>query len=536
MLYKGMILNTHIETEPVDELKKLIDSFVIKEEAYQSEIAILKERIRSLQDRLFGRKSEKSHHDDGQLSLFDLPEETLLPVESARDDNEIAVAAHKRKKNNGRQPIPDNLPRIDKIHDLSDAEKQCGCGCTKTCIGQEISEQLDIIPAKIQVIRNIRLKYACKVCEGVDDDGPTVAIARMPDQIIPKCIGTPGLIAFVLVAKFVDHLPFYRQEKQFLRIGVDISRATMCNWARKIGESFDILLDMLKKEIHAGPLINIDETPVQVHNEPGKSNQSKSYMWIFKGGTPEAPSIIFEYHPSRAGEVAAAFLKGYQGVVQTDGYSGYDFIEHIKEILIMGCWAHVRRKFIAVEKASGKPADPAKPGITGQALKHIRKLYEFERENKKRGLTGNELVKERQEKSAPVMADLKKLLDTSVCHVPPQTLLGKAINYALNQWHRLVVYLETPHVTLDNNLVENAIRPFAIGRKNWLFSGTPEGAAASAAIFSLIETAKANGLEPYWYLRYLLENLPEAMTDDDFKALLPQYIDRSLLDGQTVIS
>ncbi|MBF0257435.1 MAG: IS66 family transposase [Desulfamplus sp.] len=454
------MLNTHIETEPVDELKKLIDSFVIKEEAYQSEIAILKEQIRSLQDRLFGRKSEKRPSDDGQPSLFESPEEAVMPVDTPEEESAITVEAHKRKKR-GRQPIPENLPRIDKLHDLSDAEKQCPCGCTKICIGKETSEQLDIIPAQIRVILHIRLKYACKVCEGVDDDGPTVTIARMPD---------------------------------------------------------------------------IDETPVQVLNEPDKSNQSKSYMWIFRGGTAQAPAVIFEYHPSREGEVAAAFIKGYQGVIQTDGYKGYEFIDTIREILLMGCWAHVRRKFVAVEKASGKPADPAKPGITGQALKHIRKLYDLQRQDKERGLTADELVKERQEKSAPVMADLKKLLDTSVCHVPPKTLLGKAITYALNQWHRLIVYLETPHVTLDNNLVENAIRPFAIGRKNWLFSGSPEGAAASAAIYSLIETAKANGLEPYWYLRYLLKNLPEAMTDDDFKALLPQYIDRSLLDGPTVIS
>ena len=530
-----MNCQTHIETEPVDELTKIIDSLLSKEQGYQSEIAILKEQIRSLQARLFGRKSEKRVVDDGQLFLFESPEEFFTPVAVPEQVDEIAIGAHKRKKG-GRQSIPDNLPRIEIIHDLSDAEKQCQCGCTKICIGQESSEQLDIIPAKIQVIRNIRLKYACKSCEGVDDNRATVMIARMPDQIIPKCIGTPGLIAFVLVAKFVDHIPFYRQEKQFLRIGVDISRATMCNWARKIGESFEILLMMLKKEVIAGKLINIDETPVQVLNEPGKSNQSKSYMWIFRGGTPEAPGIIFEYRPSRAGDVAADFIKGYEGVIQTDGYKGYDFIDHIKEILHMGCFAHVRRKFVAVEKAAGKPADATRQTITGQALKYIRKLYEIERQAKEKGLTGVELLRERHEKAATVMDDLKKLLDTSLNNVPPQSLLGKAINYALNQWHRLVVYLKTPYVTLDNNLVENAIRPFAIGRKNWLFSGTPEGAAASAAIYSIIETAKANGLEPYWYLRYLLERLPDAMTEDDFKALLPQHIQPSQLNGQLNLS
>ena len=312
-----MACEIQIETENVDELKKIINSLLKKEQEYLSEIKIMKEQINCLLDKLFGRKSEKTLSDDKQLSLFETSEEHF-PI--AEEDNEIEIQSHKRRKR-GRKPIPENLPRIEVIHDIDEAEKQCECGCQKKCIGQEVSEQLDIVPAKIQVIRNIRLKYVCKNCEGVESDGPTVTTAQMPEQLIPKCIGTPGLIAFVLTAKFVDALPFYRQEKQFLRIGVKISRATMCSWAQKIAESCDILLMMLKKEILSGPLINIDETPFQVLKEPGKTSQSKSYMWIFRGGTQEHPGILFEYHPTRAGNVASAFLKGYKGVVQTDGYS-----------------------------------------------------------------------------------------------------------------------------------------------------------------------------------------------------------------------
>lgn len=258
------------------------------------------------------------------------------------------------RKKKGRKPIPKNLPRVKRIHDIDESEKVCECGCQKIRIGEEVSEQLDIIPAQIQVIEHIRPKYACKNCEGVESDGPTVAIAPMPEQIIPKCIGTSGLIAYVLVAKFVDALPFYRQEKQFLRIGVEISRATMCNWARKVAESCEILLMMLKQEILSGPLINIDETPTQVLNEPNRKNTTKSYMWVFRGGTPEHPGILFEYHPSRAGDVAASFLNGYEGIVQTDGYKGYDFLDVVKGILHMACWVHVRRKFLDVIKAAGK--------------------------------------------------------------------------------------------------------------------------------------------------------------------------------------
>ena len=529
-----MICEAQIETENFD-LKKIIDSLLKKEEGYLFEIEIMKEQIRCLQDRLFGRKTEKISLGFQQISLFETVEDNFPIVEQPEDD-EVEIPGHKRKKR-GRKPIPDSLPRIEVIHDIDEAEKQCECGCQKKCIGQEVSEQLDIIPAKIQVIRNIRLKYACKNCEGVESNGPTVAIALMPEQLIPKCIGTPGLIAFVLAAKFVDALPFYRQEKQFLRIGVKISRATMCSWAQKIAQSCEILLMVLKKEILSGPLINIDETPLQVLNEPEKTNQSKSYMWIFRGGTRERPGILFEYHPSRAGDAAAAFLKGYKGVVQTDGYAGYGFINGMQDILHMGCWAHVRRKFLDVVKAAGKPKDgKRKLGNADQALKYIRKLYKIEKDAKKLGLVNNDLLRERQEKTKPVLNEFKRWLDAKVNEVPPKSLLGKAFAYALNQWSQLIVYADTYHVTPDNNMAENAIRPFVIGRKNWLFSGTPDGAAASAAIYSLFETAKANNLEPYWYMRYLLEKLPDAMTEDDYKALLPQYLNQSQLAGPANIS
>ena len=481
-----MVLETESTIENVIDLQKIIDDLLQKEKGYQSEIKILNEQIKYLQAQLFGRKSEKKPVESNQvqLSLFEMPEEEFPIGDQLEKDEEIDIPAHKRKKR-GRRPIPDNLPVVDAVHDIDDADKVCECGCLKERIGEEISKQLDIIPAKIQVIKHIRPKYACKHCEGVESEGPTVAIAPMPEQVIPKCIGTPGLIAYVLVAKFVDALPFYRQEKQFLRIGVEISRATMCSWARKVAESCDILLMMLKKEILSGPLINIDETPTQVFNEPNKSNTTKSYMWVFRGGTPEHPGILFEYHPSRSGDVPAAFLNGYQGVVQTDGYSAYSFLDAVQGILHMGCWTHARRKFMDVVKAAGKPKGKKKTGKAGKALSYIRKLYKIEKDAKSAGLTGDALLQERQEKAKPVLDEFKKWLDATVEITPPQSLLGKAVNYALNQWHRLVVYADTAHVTLDNNMAENTIRPFVIGRKNRLFAVPSEGAAASAALYRL---------------------------------------------------
>jgi len=266
--------------------------FSEKRKRYQSEINILKEQIKYLQNQLFGRKSEKTpvEPEQIQLSLFNPPEATFPIGDQLEQDEEIEIQAHKRKKR-GRKPIPENLPRIEVVHDVDEADKICDCGCLKDCIGEEVSEQLDIIPAQIQVIKHVRPKYACKNCEGVESEGPTVVIAPMPEQIIPKCMGTAGLIAYVLVGKFVDALPFYRQEKQFLRIGVEISRGTMCSWARKVADSCEILLMMLKKDILSGPLINIDETPVQVFNEPNRSNVTKSYMWVFRGTSRDSVRI-----------------------------------------------------------------------------------------------------------------------------------------------------------------------------------------------------------------------------------------------------
>ncbi len=399
-----MNLSGHIALEDSNELKKIIDSLLIQKKVDTAEINRLQDEVNLLRAALYGRTSERVIDDAPEPTLFDgigEPSSENLPADDEDDDSTTEVKGHTRKKK-GRKPIPEHFPRIDQIHDLDESEKICGCGCMKECIGEEVSEQLNIIPAKIEVIRHIRLKYACKACEGVEDDGPTISIARMPDQVIPKCIGTPGLIAHVLIAKFADALPFYRQEKQFLRMGVEISRVTMCNWAKQVALSFEILLLILQQEVLSGPLIQVDETPVQVLNEPNRSNHTKSYMWVFRGGTRAAPVVIFEYHPSREGKIAADFLDGYEGVVQTDGYAGYDFLDPQRKTKHMACWAHVRRKFFKVVKAAGNPKKgKPKNSFTKNAMKLIKRLYDFERQTKIDGLTGDALLAERQEKGKP---------------------------------------------------------------------------------------------------------------------------------------
>jgi len=503
----------------VDQLKAIIVNFQAYHEKqiadikdhYEKKTSLLQEEIRLLKAMLFGRKSEKHPlRDLGQLPLFDMPE----PEDAGQAEEVIEVSGHARKKQ-GRKPLPEDLPRVEVVHDLSEEEKVCQCGCRLTRIGEEVSEQLDIIPAKVQVIRHIRPKYACSNCEGLKDDGPSVKIAPLEPQIIPKSMASPGLLAYIMVAKFVDALPFYRQEGQFARLGVDLSRGLMCKWAMKVAEACQPLVNLLRDEVLEGPLINIDETTVQVLSEPGRDPTTRSYMWVFCRAGPERPVLIYQYHPSRSGKVVSWFLGDFKGYVQTDGYQGYDFLDLKEGVRHVGCWAHARRKFMEVIKGRKKT------GSADVALGYIRKLYAIEKEAARRELSPGEVYQMRQERSKPILEEFRGWLLKRSSHSPPKGLLGKAILYTLKQWDRLVGYLEDGRLSPDNNFAENSIRPFVVGRKNWLFSGTPEGAEASALLYSLIETAKANGLEPYGYLRHIFEKLPHAKTLEDYEALLP---------------
>jgi hypothetical protein len=271
----------------------------------------------------------------------------------------------------------------------------------------------------------------------------------------------------------------------------------------------------------------MDETHVQVLNEPGRSNTSKSYMWVFRGGDVESPSLVFQYEPSRSGKIPQECLSGYKGYIQTDGYAGYDVLGERDGIVHMGCWAHVRRKFLEIVKAW--PKGSKKHGNADVALTYIRRIYAIEKEADEGALSAEGRYWLRQEKAVPLINEFRKWLEDIYPKTPPQGLLGKAISYALKQWDRLCRYTEDGRLRPDNNLAENAIRPFVVGRKNWLFAGHPRGAGASATIYSLIETAKANGLEPYRYLRYLFERLPMAETEADYRALLPQHAVRDFI-------
>lgn len=524
---RGMNLEDQKLPDDIEELKRKVTSFGEKEEQYELEIKSLKEQIRLLRAQLFGRKSERSLRDLDRLQLLLFEAEKALPPEETEED--VKVPEHTRRQR-GRKPLPPELPRVDKTYDLSDEEKLCACGCTKSRIGEEVAEQLDYVPARMQVIRKIRYKYACKRCEGVEGDEPAVSIAKAPEQLIPKSIASPGLIAHIVCAKFVDSLPFYRQESQFARLGVEIPRSSMGNWTVKAAERCKPMMDLLRKEIMSGFLVNVDETPFRVLNGENGKDDSSSYMWVFRGGPPDAPALIFHYSPTRSGSVPKTFFKEFSGYVQTDGYAAYDFLDDLKGVRHAGCWAHARRKFKDVTKAASKIGSGKKKKKKSNAdiaLRYITELYTIEGKAREQDLSPEALLAVRQEKTAPLLDEFEKWLRDTADKTPPSGLLGKAISYTLKQWDRLVVFAGDGYVRPDNNLAENAIRPFVVGRKNWLFNATPKGAEASGIMYSLIETAKASRLDPYLYLRYLFENLPLASSTEDYKALLPRNLSNS---------
>lgn len=491
--------------ETVAELKQLVLS--------------LAEENKLLKERLYGRKSEKrSREEETQARLFNEAEANQgddQKINQEKPPEKTKVNSYERNKP-GRKKLPQDLPRKEIIHDLPEEEKQCACGHRMSQIGSVKTEKLTIIPEQAIVETHIRYKYACRHCEGASDETRgAVKIAPAPPSLIPKSIATPGLLAYIITRKYVDGIPLYRLEKIFERIGIDLSRAAMCNWVIKLQSRLNRLVKLLFSETRDGPLVGIDETIVQVLNEAGKSAISKSYMWVARLVKGEKKAVFFRYRPTRKAAFTKRLLRNYRGVVQTDDFTGYKYLDDENNIIHAGCWAHVRRKFFDLLKSSSKGK------IANIGLNIIGKLYAIEAIAREENLSPAELSKLRKEKSTPIVAEFKAFLDEKATKTPPKSPLGKAVFYAVNNWPKLLRFLDNGEIPIDNNLVENAIRPFVIGRKNWLFSDTAKGARASATLYTLIESAKLNGQEPYWYLRAVFEKLPESKTDKDLLKLMP---------------
>jgi len=525
-----MSIALHQLPDDVDALKSLLtkeaarnQQLTTENQRYKAQVLTLTEQLNLALARRYAASSEKLSPD--QIALFDEAEfnaETVPESEVDVDDDEITIAAHTRKKR-GRKPIPRHLPRIDVIHEIPESERRCDHdGRLLTEIDEVIAEQLDIIPATIRVLRHIRKKYAC-------DCGQCIKTAPLPAQPIPKSLASPGLLAHIAVSKYQDALPLYRQETILQRIGVDIPRATLANWMIRVGTLIQPLVNLLDDKLLNHDILQMDETTVQVLKESGKSAQSKSYLWLQRGGPPEHPVVRYHYDPGRGAGVAERLLDGFRGYLQTDGYDGYNAAVGANNLIHVGCMAHARRRFSDAVKAQGRNRIRGK-AHRGLAL--IQKLYRIEKQTRK--LDPEERHAHRQRHAKPVLEEMRGWLDQSLPQVPPTSATGKALHYLHKQWPKLIRYLDDGRLEIDNNAAENAIRPFVLGRKNWLFSDSVRGVTTSANLYSLIETAKANGLEPYAYLRYVFTELPTAGTVDAIESLLPGNVAKDRLNIQPV--
>ena len=491
-------------------LKQLLLSASVQMSEKDGQIERLREQNALLIQRLFGRKSEQSSDPDSpQLEIFNEAESLAEATPEAPVDAVEEDAGAPTKRRGKRTPLPAELPRLVVTHELPEHELTCACGCRKQVIGEETSEQLDIIPMQIRVIRHVRKTYACQGCETAP------VTADKPAQLLEKSLASPSVLAMLLTSKYADGLPLYRFEKVLSRHGIDIPRQTLARWVIRCGEQLQPVLNLMRDTLLDSPVIHCDETRVQVLKEPERDPSSQSWMWVQTGGPPDKPVILFDYTTSRAQEVPLRLLDGYRGYLMTDDYAGYNAVAAQDGIERLACWAHARRKFIEAQKVQPK----GKTGRADIALGLINKLYGIERELK--DASDEQRHRGRQQHSQPLLEQLKTWLEKTQPQVTAQNALGKALSYLARNWSRLERYIEAGHLPIDNNAAERAIRPFVIGRKNWLFSDTPKGATASAQLYSLVETAKANGQEPYAWLRYVLERLPQANSVEDYNALLP---------------
>ena len=487
----------------------------------------LKDMFRDLQRMKFGSKSEKLDPSIYYQDLFFNEAELGLHDEKTvfeSDSNIIEVESHTRKKV-GRKPLPDHLERRDEEHDIPEDEKVCNCGHRLTEIEPEVSEQVVIIPPTVYVRRNVRKKYTCNHCKGDERNEAGKIVVTAPfktPQIYPGSNLSVETLVFLLLSKWLDGIPFYRISEILLRNKIEIPRGTMCNWVIGVYLRYREYLSFFPGLLKCGRLIGVDETTYQVHNEEGRENTSVSYLWAFRGGLHDKPIVYYLYRTSRSADFLGDFLEGYNGIIQADGLATYN--AHLKEkpdIILAGCFAHVRRKFEKVFKVS-------KEKSAEKILYTIGKLYEVEKRIRNLGYYREgkfeEIVKIRQRDSKPLMEHLYRLIEEESKNPKKSDGLRIAVNYALKEWPKINHYLESGELYIDNNYVENAIRPFVVGRKNWLFADVPEGAEASAMYLSILQTFKVNGLNPQIAAMEFFTKLPTCKTPDDAQALFKSII------------
>ena len=468
-------------------------------------IELLEEYLRLANHKRFGPRSEQTTAEQGllfnEVEITAEPEQAELLPDPPQD----------KKSKRGRKPFNEKLPREQVFAYLSEAEK---VGAIDTFF-IKTREELDIVPAKVRVLEYMQEKAVFNTAEG----GREFKVAEVTKHLLPKAMGSVNLITYVIVSKYADGLPLYRIEQQLKRYGGDITRATLANWVIALSKQLQPLINLLREHQHSGPLIMMDETRIQVLKEPGYSATGDKWMWVTLGGLEHQQSVLFDYDPSRSGQVPARLLDGFNdGYLQSDGYQAYSAVCDKNNLISLGCWDHARRKFKEAQQVQPKNKK-GKVTRADMALSYINKLYLVEREIKNQ--SPEKIYQARQNKSVPILDKLNEWRKQTTPKVVKDSATGKALTYLNNQWDKLQVYCTDGRLSISNILAENAIRPFAVGRRAWLFADTPDGAQASAFHYSLIETAKLNGLEPYAYINAVFKALPYADTVEKIEALLP---------------
>ena len=480
----------------------------------ESRVDLLMEALRLARHKQFGASSEKSEDTlIEQLSFLFNEAEVFSAAEKDAEENVTVAAAHKRHKKHEYtlDTIPEGIATKQVEHRLEGEDLVCPqCGDTMTEIGKEVVRTLEIIPAQTIVREDIYYTYACKRCSESADEGCETPVVKAPREknIIPGSFATPKAIAHIMTQKFVMGAPLYRQEQEVNRKGIRLSRQTMSNWILKATEDYLApVYEQLHKELLARDVLHADETTLQVLHEPGKAPQSESYMWLYRtGGDTDKPIVLYEYQPGRGAKNPKEFLAGYKGYLHTDGYAGYHDLG--KDITVVGCWAHARRKFD--EAVKSLPKGKAKGSSASRGLTYCNLLFGIEQELVEK--TTEDRYEERLKQAKPVLDAMLSWANSRTA--APKSALGKAFHYLKEQWPYLTNYLKDGRLEISNNRAERSIKPFVIDRKNFLFANTPKGSTGSAIMFSLIQTAIENGLDPYRYLTWLLKQAKDAdMTD-----------------------
>ena len=495
-----------VDKEEYDGLRAQVEHLAKENEQLHSQLHLLREQVQLARYNRFAASSERSSTAQTKLHLFDEPEAEADPEQPEPD---VETITYKRKKRAGRRPELEGLP-VERVEYRLPSEEQICPSCQGPLheMSTEVRREFKVVPIQMVIVEHVQHLYACRACEKGQETTPIVK-APMPRPLQSGSLASPSAVSYLMAKKFQQGLPLYRQEKEFATLGIRLSRQTMANWILHSSQTYlERIYERLHEDLVGRRYLHADETTVQVLHEPGRRAEQTSYMWLYRSGRDGPKVVLYDYEQTRQAAHPRRFLSGFEGYLHVDGYAGYHDLPGVK---LVGCWAHARRKFDEAVKAL-----PAKrrAGQTAaeEGLAHCNRLFGIER--RIGDASPEERRRVREADSAKALTEFRTWLEAREKDVLPQSALGRAVNYCLTQWPKLTAFLEDGNLEIDNNAAERAIKPFVIGRKNWLFANTPRGARASAVVYSLVETAKENGLDPQRYLEHVLTRLPKLEPED----------------------